>query len=510
MVGLLDLPLELREPILLDVILETTQPPPDGPFTVERRQEYEYIASFGIGDDPCSRLSCKPLQRHAMPLLHVNQKIRDEVMDLMPRRLAHRFNDAKLDVLYEENMGRGWDIQATWLSEPFPTKTMDTLHAKIRHLQYRTPGSPALSHPRVNIAQDCKYWLHRETAVMFLHFLAVFLTQNRTVTEFTDAYTPWSVSASRTIRNVVIDIPFELDQQGSLETRVRCFGCTHDGGPMASDQSFAMIPSGKRAALILAQALENKLFQVFESVQIGSTFFDPRKIAFESIGAIHLKVGERLFASFDLGQILAKMPRNEEWTRTRWTCWSRAGFFEWKRSAEEKRSTSGFGEVRPSFQEHELVGSAGIIAAMLSARGDSIVREATSFSEDVAPSIDVPEAEELIAFTGNAVFVQDGVALPGNATFYCPDDTVGRYTTYLHPVTSQSPNDRYEGEHVEEQAKDGERVLFKGEAVLFPVNKILSGEATFYGPAEEGATDQRGATNAGSQQAKGHGGAGCI
>lgn len=506
MVGLLDLPLELREPILLDVILDTTQPPPpDGPDSVKHRQGkgYERIGSTGITDDPWGRILCKPLQRHAMPLLHVNQQIRDEVINLMPRRLAHKFNDAKVDVLYVENMG--WDIQATWLSAPFPTKTLDTLHAKIRDIQFPTPNSPVLRHAKVNTTQDCRYWLHPETAIMFLQFLAVFLRDQRgTTTRCAEAYSCWSKPADRTIRNVVIDIPFELDHQDSLETRVRCFGCTHDGGRMANDQSFSMIPSGKRAALIFAKSLQNQLLRLFEMVQTGWSFYEFPRIAFESIGAIHLKVGGRPFASFDLGQILAKMPHNEEWTAARF---SRSRFFEWKRNAEEKRRTAGFGEVRPSFQEHELVGSAGIIASMLSARGDSLVSEATSFLEDVAPSIDPPEADELIAFTGNAVFIQDGVALQGSATFYCPDDTVGRYTGFSLPGASQSPDNSYEEEYIEEQAKNGELVLFKGEAILFPVQpvqfSITSGEATFYGPTEEDTTEQRGVGDAGSQQEKG-------
>lgn len=502
MVGLLDLPLELREPILLDVILDTTQPPPDGHASVQNREGYENIGSSGISHDPWGRMVCKPLQHHAMPLLHVNQQIRDEVINLMPRRLAHKFNDAKVDVLYVENMG--WDIQATWLSAPFPTKTLDTLHATVRDLLFRTPISPVLGHPKVSTTQDCRYWLHPETAVMFLQFLAVFSREQKgTTTRYTDAYSCWSKAANRTIRNVVIDIPFELDQQASLETRLRCFGCVHDGVRTTNVQSLSMIPSGKRAALILAQSLQNQLLRLLEMVQTGWSFYEFPRIAYESIGAIHLKVGGRPFASFDLGQILAKMPRNEEWTAARF---SRSGFFEWKRNAEEKRRTAGFGEVRPSFQEHELAGSAGIIASMLSARCDSLVSEATSSTEDVAPPIDAPEAEELIAFTGNAVFVQDGVALPGNATFYCPDDTVGRYSGYLQPGAFQSPNDPYEGKYIEEQAKDGELVLFKGEAILFSVKgvefSITSGEATFYGPAEIDTTEQCGVVDAGSQQEK--------
>lgn len=197
----------------------------------------------------------------------------------------------------------------------------------------------------------------------------------------------------------------------------------------------------------------------------------------------------------DLSEILAKKPRSEEWNENGV---SRADFFQWKRLAEERRKTAGFTMVKSSVQEHELVGSAGIIAGMLSKRAQSLVREVSKFSEDVAPSARSPAANERVAFTGKAVFVQeDGSSLPGNATFYQPLAYVpprpGTFSQWpREPVLSHGRGTYYAGRHIEEQPNDGKTALFKGEAIIFAANStevtITSGEATFYGSAEEGRT----------------------
>lgn len=447
-----------------------------------------------------------------MSLLHVNQQIRDEVIDIMPRRLAQRVDDAKLDLLYVQNIG--WNLGATWLSAPFPTNNLNTVQAQIRNFQVRESLSERIIHPTVSIGQDCNYWVYSDCASMLLNFLADSLQtrpgNNSIYATQKTAGADGSQAVNLTIQNLVINIPYELDQLDSLETRVRCSQCTDADADILNNHLHHRIPSGKRSALILAQSLRKQMLHIFETAPTGWRAMTFPKIVFECIGTIHLKVQGKLFGSLDLSQLLAKLPRSEEWHEH---SISRAEFFQWKRAAEEKRKTAGFPLVKPSVQEHELVGSAGIIASILSTRSENLVREVTTSSEDVAPSARQPAANQAIPFTGKAVFVQeDGSRLPGNAIFYHD----GNRATWASPLWFAQPIDypdeiEYQGEYIEELGeyiekppKDGELVLFTGEAILFQSDNIAttitSGEATFYGPAEEGGTEQPGPIEADSLQ----------
>lgn len=431
----------------------------------------------------------------------------------MPRKLAHQIDDAKLDVLYVERMGR--NLWTTWISAPFPTNNLSTLHAQIRDFQIPYSFIRHIGHPTVSIEQDCKFWVNPESAEMLLKFLAEFLHPRTGKTSIhktqRTAGANGSRPASRTIQNLVIDIPFDLDQQDSLETRVQCLWCA---GPDEDINNNARrrIPSGKRAALIFAQSMHKQLLHIFETAPTGWCAERFPRIIFEAIGTIGLRVGGRLFGSLNLSKILAELPHSEEWNEH---SIRRAEFFQWKRAAEEKRKTAGFTLVKHSVQEHELVGSAGIIASMLSAREESLVREVTTI---LAPSARSPAANEAVAFTGAAIFVQeDGSGLPGNATFYQAADRapwarllwLGQPLDYLDEIGYQEEYIEQPGDYIEEQPKDGELVVFTGEAILFRsdniANTITSGDATFYGPAEDGGTEKPGPIKADSLQARNYG-----
>lgn len=499
MVGLLDLPLELREPILLNVILETTQRPPDGPLSAELREGYEVVKAGGINPDSQPQIYCKPLQSHSMPLLQLNRQIRYEVIDILPRKLGQRIGDAKLDVLFVEDVFQ--QLWGTWLSAPFPTSNLNTLHAEIRDFQILESFSSHTTHPTASIEQDCRHWVVPCCADKLLKFLADFLQPGEGSTPIYNAqeikYAAGSQVASRTIQNLAINIPLKLDQQDSLETRVRCSWCKSANADVSNDSIYRRIPSGKRAALIFAQSLHDQLREIFDTTPRDWPLITCPRIIFETIGSIHLKVAGKQFASMDLSKILAKIPRSEEWNENGV---SRAEFFQWKRLAEERRKTAGFTTVKSSVQEHELVGSAGMIASMLSTRSQGLGRKMTMFSEKVAPFTRIPAVDERVAFTGKAVFVQeDGSSLPGNATFYEPAPVPMMpvvFPRWWTPLSGGHEMHRVE-KHIKEQPRDGEIVLFKGESILFRdrwiETTITSGEATFYGAAEEGRKEQSGA-----------------
>lgn len=522
MVGLLDLPLELREPILLDVILDTTQKPPDDPRCFKGRGDFVIMDANILRLKSSPSIFARPLQRHAMPLLHVNQQIRDEVIDLMPRKLDQQIDDASADVVFVDKGNSSWNSQfrlcATWLSAPFPTNHRNTVHAQIRYFQVPTSKPVWHLHPKA-MGNDCQSWVDSQTAGLLLSFLAntlvassgsaaIFKVQ-RTAGEC-GSQTPY-----RTIQNLVLDILLEPDQQDSLETRIQCSWCADAHGDISNHGFYQMIPSGKRAALIFARTLRKQLLKIFDALPKywGSTTFPC--IVFECIGTIHLKVHGRLFESFDLSQILANLPRSEEWTDS---AFSRAEFYKWKRAVEEKRRSAGFKVVRPSVQEHELAGSASIIASILAAKDESLVQEVTTPSDDITPSSGQPARDEVASFPVKAVFIEkDGTRLPGNATFFCstfeawsnmqlafynpPLVDVYRRTSITRPLLRQAS---------EEQPRCGEVVLFKGESIIFHSDKTLStinsGHATFYGRAEEAGTEQSGSIEIDSQAGDRHDG----
>lgn len=442
-----------------------------------------------------------------MALLQVNQQIRDEVIDIMPRKLGQRIDDAKLDVLFVGDINR--QLWGTWLSAPFSTSNLNTLHAEIRVFQItRCSFENRLKHPPASTGQDCRYWVYSRCAEMLLKFLTDFLQSREGKTSVHKAqgigFAAENQGANRAIQNVAINIPFELDQQDSLETRVQCFWCTNANDDAFNNDSHRMIPSGKRAALIFAQSLHNQLLRIFETPPRDWHVTNYHRTLFEAVGTIHLKVAGRPFASMDLSKILAKIPCDEGWHRHGVT---RSEFFEWKRLAEERRKTAGFTLVDTLVQEHELVGSAGIIAGMLSSRSQNLVRKVTMFPKKVAPFTRVPAVNERVAFKGKAVFVQeDGHSLPGNAMFYQP-----AHLPWSLGVTGSSAHWMYRyylPKRIEEQLEDGEIVLFKSEAILFQADwtetTITSGEATFYGPAEDRRTKQPEAIQVDSPQAGDH------
>lgn len=501
MVGLLDLPLELREPILLYVILDTIQEQPEDPDSARRDGGYQVMAKTGMMTDFWRKILSKPLPGHAMPLLLVNGQIRDEIIKFMPELLGHRVDDAKVDVLFVDD--RGWSLWATWLSAPFPTNNLNTLHAQVREFQTLESVSIDSLHPNLSINDDCKYWVYYQCAGMLLHFLTGWLRPRRGENPIYEAQTTRdgdeSRTTSRTIQNLVIDIPVEPDPQDSLEERMRCMRCPVPGGNFGNGHYHRWIPSGRRAALIFAQSLHKQLLDVFETApkRWKSASLSFPKIALESIGTIRLNVTGRLFARMDLGQILAKLPLNEEWEVDGF---GRAEFFQWKRAAEEKRKSSGFPPVSDSIQEHELAGSAGFIASILFARGESLVREVTIPSEDEPPSAGQPELDERVVFTGSAMLVQeDGDIFPGNATFYSfiytPVYTADFQRAHQTRRPSQWCRLHYPLDPGVLRPQDGELVLFTGEAILFrtgPTTSIISGQATFYGRAGETISEHPG------------------
>lgn len=503
MVGLVDLAYELRVEILLPLIRGTTQQQPEDPDAARRDGGYGLIANTSMMTDFQGKIRFKPLPGHSMPLLLVNGKIRDEIIAFMPGRLGHRFDDAKVDALFVADPN--WRLCVTWLSAPFPTNNLNTLHAQIRKFETFQSVWINPSHPTPSINDDCEYWVNEDCAGMLLYFLTGWLRPRQGENLIYEAQTirdgDGSRTTSRTIQNLVIDIPVEPDQQESLEERIRCMMCPVPGGNFGNGHYHRWIPSGRRAALILAQSLHKQLLYFFEIAPRWSTWTSASlrlpKIGLESIGTIHLNVAGRLFAKMDLGQILAKLPHNEEW---KLGGFGRAEFFQWKRAAEEKRKSSGFPVVEDSIQEHELAGSAGFIANILFARGGSLVREVTIPSEDEPPSATQEELDELgerVAFTGSAVLIQeDGDIFPGNATFYSsiyfPVYTADFQRAWVKRPSRQWCRLHYPLDPGVLRPQDGELVLFTGEAILFRkgiTTSIISGQATFYGPAGETITE---------------------
>ncbi|POS75212.1 hypothetical protein DHEL01_v206396 [Diaporthe helianthi] len=501
MVGLLDLPLELREPILLDVIFDTIKQQPAQPPTLDEAVigDYRCVQVFERGRNGSVLSFCSSLKRHAMSLLHVNQKIRNDVISFVLPGLAQHTNDAKLDIIIKKGPHpRPVSLWATWLSAPFPAYHLNTLHMQIRYFQDHVSWE---HHPSriLRSVKDCDSWIDYGTADMLLRFVAeqtkahgasIHERQRITITK-------GRLKSHRTIQKLVIDIPVDPNVPTSRGERVYCSGCLPNTTSTWDEANFCMVPTGKRTALILAKFLREKLLEIFHSVaeSLEQPDYTTIRIIFERVGTIDLNVHGRLFESINLGQILAKSPRTEY----RWgpfLAGGRADFFAWKRAAEDQRMAAGFEPVNHSMQEHELSGPLGLIGSILSRRVDSILVK--------DPGDDVPPARQRVprdpvVFTGKAALIQeDGTRISGDATFHRPAmfvlgnmlfvdlgfDTFDTYGEVPLLSDSDSSFSGIRGEEVREE----EIEIFKAEAIVISTydfeETIISGDAIFYGSAK--------------------------
>lgn len=509
--SLLDLPLELREPILLDVVIDTIQEGPESTDEVGYFRGYHMLSHTWNSD-----VSCKSLPRHAMALLQINQQIRYEVIDIVLRRLGQRFNDAKVDAMYVQ-FGQSFpqtSLFATWLSAPFPTTHLNSLHVQIRCFQtfensfFRWDPSPLpFTHESVDSGEDCQLWLGSENAASLLEFVRASLQPEVAHDSSHECKTPSRAlktrTIDRTVQKLVIDIPFDSDPPLLPGARVRCMFCPTTNTNFSKTPSSRIIPTGKRAALIFAQSLHEQLLRVLEIVpRHGKPLITPNiipSIIFESVGTIEVNVQGRLFRSLELSQTLAKIPHVEEWD---WPPFNRAKFFEWKREVEEKRRAAGFEVVESSIQEHDLVGSVGVICSILAARDETLVPQGTLPTNNAAPSIDQHERHEAVTFPGKAILVQeDGTKLTGDATFHTHEverriiDLVCYETSFFGGCQgSDLTGQEFEEDPMKEQPRDGERVVLQGEAIYIgewdELRTIISGDAIFYGRAEDANREQ--------------------
>ncbi|KAH8784901.1 hypothetical protein F5883DRAFT_635883 [Diaporthe sp. PMI_573] len=366
--------------------------------------------------------------------------------------------------------------------------------------------------------EDCKDWIDPENAEMLLKFVAKSLharAGNASIHESQGIAAPQgSRPAHRTIQKLVINIPVDPDAGHSREAQ--------DIHQVSSKNVRCMIPSGKRAALVFASSLHEQLLRIFDNVLKFCHDNSFRTRIFECVGAIDLNVDGRLFRRLNLSQIFANLPCDEQWFGFGF---SRVEFFEWKRAAEDKRKAAGFELVRPSVQEHELAGSAGLIASILAARDESLGREVILPSDDDTPSARQPETHEQF-FIGNALLVQEnGSMVAGEATFYYSDLFIWMNTLqYVRPPATFPPlhHDQpdpsfselsyarkvFNKQALGDRPREREVVLFEGETILFSgvdyYETITSGDATFYGRAETASTERSSSTKAVFQDARDH------
>lgn len=447
-----------------------------------------------------------------MVLLQTNQQIRFEVTGLVLRRLGQRFNDAKVDVMYvQHDRNRNRDglntrLCATWLSVPFPTTHLNSLHVQLRFFQSHDLRDSHFIHllflTNTKSWEDCVHWLGSQHAEKLLEFVHMSLrteagnASSHDYKRFPSAHE--SLTTKRTIQKLVIDLPFESDSRQLPGERVRCELCPRTSSDFSNKDFRPIVPSGKRAALVFAQSLHEQLLEIFNYVPADRGQASLLSIFFQSIGSIELNVQGRLFQSLELSQILARMPRSEEWNEP---LFSRAEFFEWKRAVEVNRKAAGFEVIEPSVQEHDLAGSAGLICSILAARDEFLVPLGTLPTNDATPPTEQLAEHEGHAFTRKAIFVdEDGTKFTGDATFHPPGDinvhlalSEDSIFGYFGDSLSDLADQDFEEQSIEEQPWDGEHVVLKGEAILIVMRHgeqtITSGDATFYGRAEDASTE---------------------
>ncbi|KAL1878180.1 hypothetical protein Daus18300_002097 [Diaporthe australafricana] len=481
MVGFLDLPVELRDQILLEVILDTIQQPPEAPVSVKNNEAYRlveddsgFMASYSVG------YFCKALQRHALPLLHINQQTRDEVIGVVSRRLGQRVDDAKLDVMDIKNEGT-W---ATWLSAPFPFT-----HLNVLHVQLRMFDVPLLDQTPEGYLGD-----NDPDAEGLCDLLACFLGALAGRSLLLENPEPSAGYGWRRghhwVESLSIDIPFnsEPDPRYSLETFMQH---AMDPNFKSTDEHYhCVVPSTQDIATAFAEFLHRYLLRIFDGEPQRRRNFHFHDIVYERIGKINISVGGTPFRSLDLSQILAELPPNENWF---WAMLSRENYFFWKRMVEDTRETLGFRVVSPSIQEHELEGSLELIVGLLAAGNERLLDDIRDdeFPDEFPPPGE-PDNREIVAFTGQAVLIQeDGTKILGNANFYWKTDHIyyDDEEDIVRTGRSRGPFGTlpacYRMADLEKKSENGEAELFSGEAIVIGTSTIVSGDATFYGRAED-------------------------
>lgn len=233
--------------------------------------------------------------------------MRDEVIDLILRRLGQQIDDAKFDFMDSEGEG----LWATWLSAPCRTIYLNVMHLQLRKFAILT--------------FDGASEVYSITSERLCEFIAGFGCRK----------------GNQLIQNLSLDIPFDSEPW-----------IKHHWTPdfEITDEHWCNLPSTKHSALDFARRVHEPLLRTLDSTDeycFDCTF---RNAVFEQIGTIDMNMDGTPLHSLDLGQILMELPRNEEWIEAPLR---RLEFFDWKRTVEQKRKTAGFEVMSPSIQEHE-------------------------------------------------------------------------------------------------------------------------------------------------------------
>lgn len=276
--------------------------------------------------------------------------------------MGQRIDDAKIDFMYLRCEG----LWATWLCAPFTTRHLNTVHAQLRKFGgCKLFGPAAWARARLwSITGGFETLTSTDLSgdldvLRLLNFLTSFLrgmASSQEIPSFNSSSGRRDVI--RTIQNLSINILFDCERRNQSWLAEPNSASTNNHQHIRDVLQHMAV--SKDDAFESAELLHEHLLKVFDLVRKkvrGMTF--PARIL-ENIGTIDIKVGGVPFRNLDLAQILADLPRHETWTGID-SEFTRSEFFEWKRSAEEKRKKAGLRVASASIQEDEIVQSAGIL-----------------------------------------------------------------------------------------------------------------------------------------------------
>ena len=315
--GLLEIPIEIREQILNEFLDTSRVEGPVNPkSTINDRKTL-----------PHSHIFFKKMQNLAVPVLLANKQLHGEIKDLINRKSSQRANYA-IDIMYVKDSG----LWSTWLSAPVLTTDLGTIHATFRLFNQPDNLPDTMYFPNMWRGGDggppSGVWV-------FYDMITQFLDQR---------IGPWphraEVEAERiTIRRLVLDVltPVEPDIFPLAESPHRP---GHDWMYRERQMRNSL---QKTPAQVFANFLR---LEISGLLCMGYHMMGYGDVLHERFGNIEIRVDSELYHTWDVSNIFAKLPLYDDQWGTFSIAERKASYRTWKLQAAEKRQRAGFRVVQ--------------------------------------------------------------------------------------------------------------------------------------------------------------------
>lgn len=311
--GLLDIPVEIREQILNDYLDTYRAEAPLNPASsFHGRQSHSYDHVFYT-----------KTQNPALSVLLVNKQLHVEMKDVLRHKRSQKGN-YELDIMYVKDSG----LWPTWLSVPTLTTDIDTIHATFR--LFNLPD---------NIPKEMKYrnmWLGGDGGPpsgvwVFYKMFTRFLEQN---------IGPWPCrieeeAQSITVQRLVLDVvtPAEPDILPLASTSRR--PTVDYMGRFFLKAENESTPAVRIFANFIRREIGALLCMGYHTTGYG-------EMLHERFGTIEIRVNGEEYHKWDLSDVFARLPLSDDQWGTFSAVQRKASYRHWKTDTAEKRRKAGF------------------------------------------------------------------------------------------------------------------------------------------------------------------------